>query len=27
LTHVAPEDYNHFGPSQQALVLDWLQRL
>ncbi|HEY3288600.1 MAG TPA: hypothetical protein VGK87_00595 [Anaerolineae bacterium] len=27
LTHVSPEDYNHFGPSQQALVLDWLQRL
>ncbi len=26
LTQMIPEDYNHFGPSQQALVLDWLNR-
>jgi len=27
LTHLIPEDYNHFGPSQQALVLEWLKQL
>jgi hypothetical protein len=24
LTHLMPEDYSHFDPDMQALVLDWL---
>jgi hypothetical protein len=26
LEHVSPEDFNHFGPSMQQLVLKWLDR-
>jgi hypothetical protein len=26
LEQLVPEDYNHFGPSVQSLVIDWLRR-
>jgi pimeloyl-ACP methyl ester carboxylesterase len=26
LEHLAPEDYNHFGPSMQGPVIEWLKR-
>jgi len=26
LEHESPEDFNHFGPSMQQIVLEWLDR-